>query len=83
MLAQSLMIKRPVLDIGGELLVGFKPETYAREVAPSGAEAAFVSLTELDDVAGALCGRGHDEEIAIDDRDEVRVEACRFCTLDS
>jgi arsenate reductase len=29
MLAQPSMIKRPVLDIGGTLIVGFKPETYA------------------------------------------------------
>jgi arsenate reductase len=29
MLAQPSMIKRPVLDVGGELLVGFKPERYA------------------------------------------------------
>ncbi len=29
MLAQPSMIKRPVLEIGGELLVGFKPESYA------------------------------------------------------
>ncbi|MBL8697938.1 MAG: ArsC family reductase [Alphaproteobacteria bacterium] len=29
MLAQPGMIKRPVLDNGGKLLVGFKPETYA------------------------------------------------------
>jgi arsenate reductase (glutaredoxin) len=36
MLAQPSMIKRPVLDLGGKRLVGFKPETYAREVAPSG-----------------------------------------------
>jgi arsenate reductase len=28
MLAQPSMIKRPVLDAGGELIVGFKPETY-------------------------------------------------------
>lgn len=28
MLVQPSMIKRPVLDIGGKLLVGFKPETY-------------------------------------------------------
>ena len=28
MLAQPSMIKRPVLDVGGKLLVGFKPETY-------------------------------------------------------
>jgi arsenate reductase len=32
MLAQPSMIKRPVLDLGGKLLVGFKPETYAGEV---------------------------------------------------
>jgi arsenate reductase len=30
MLAQPSMIKRPVLDLGGSLLVGFKPEIYAR-----------------------------------------------------
>ena len=29
MMAQPSMIKRPVLDIGGKLLVGFKPEQYA------------------------------------------------------
>ncbi|MGE5159179.1 MAG: ArsC family reductase [Gemmatimonas sp.] len=33
MLAQPSMIKRPVLEIGGKLLVGFKPEAYAKEVA--------------------------------------------------
>jgi arsenate reductase len=27
------MIKRPVLDRSGKLLVGFKPEVYAKEVA--------------------------------------------------
>jgi arsenate reductase len=29
MVEQPSMIKRPVLDLGGELLVGFKPERYA------------------------------------------------------
>jgi len=29
MLAQPSMIKRPVLETGGRLYVGFKPETYA------------------------------------------------------
>lgn len=29
MLAQPSMIKRPVLDLGGRTIVGFKPETYA------------------------------------------------------
>lgn len=28
MLANPSMIKRPVLEIGGKVLVGFKPETY-------------------------------------------------------
>jgi len=28
MLAQPSMIKRPVLDVDGQLIVGFKPETY-------------------------------------------------------
>jgi arsenate reductase (glutaredoxin) len=36
MLEQPSMIKRPVLDLGGKLLVGFKPEIYAKEVGPSG-----------------------------------------------
>jgi arsenate reductase (glutaredoxin) len=30
MLEQPSMIKRPVLDIDGKLLVGFKPEQYAK-----------------------------------------------------
>ena len=29
MLAQPSMIKRPVLDVGGKLIVGFRPEVYA------------------------------------------------------
>ena len=32
MLAQPSMIKRPVLDLGGKLLVGFKPDIYRKEV---------------------------------------------------
>ena len=32
MLAQPSMIKRPVLELGGKLVVGFKPETYEKEV---------------------------------------------------
>jgi arsenate reductase len=31
MLAQPSMIKRPVLDVGGKLIVGFKPDVYAKE----------------------------------------------------
>ena len=30
MAAQPSMIKRPVLDVGGKLLVGFKPELYEK-----------------------------------------------------
>ncbi len=30
MLAQPSMLKRPVLDIGGKLTVGFKPDEYAK-----------------------------------------------------
>ncbi|HZV83428.1 MAG TPA: ArsC family reductase [Brevundimonas sp.] len=33
MLAQPSMIKRPVLDLGGRTLVGFKPEIYASSLA--------------------------------------------------
>src|SRR3954454_10183769 len=33
MLAQPSMIKRPVLESGGMLLVGFKPDLYAKEIA--------------------------------------------------
>ena len=32
MLAQPSMIKRPVLESGGKLLVGFKPDVYAKDV---------------------------------------------------
>jgi len=31
MLAQPSMIKRPVIEMGGKLLVGFKPDIYAKE----------------------------------------------------
>src|SRR5436305_12776022 len=34
MLAQPSMIKRPVLETGGKLLVGIRPESYAKEVNP-------------------------------------------------
>ncbi len=33
MLAQPSMIKRPILDIDGKLLAGFKPEAYAAVLA--------------------------------------------------
>ena len=33
MLAQPSIIKRPVLEMGDKLLLGFKPEIYAKEVA--------------------------------------------------
>jgi len=32
MVAQPSMIKRPVLDLGGKRVVGFKPEVYAKDV---------------------------------------------------
>ncbi len=32
MLAQPSMIKRPVLDLGGKLVAGFKPDLYASTV---------------------------------------------------
>lgn len=32
MLAQPSMIKRPVLEADGKLLIGFKPEVYAAEL---------------------------------------------------
>lgn len=32
MLAQPSMIKRPVLEAGGKLMVGFKPEIYEKEI---------------------------------------------------
>lgn len=32
MLEQPSMIKRPVLDLGGKLVVGFKPEIYAKDI---------------------------------------------------
>jgi len=33
MLEQPSMIKRPVLDLGGKLLVGFKPDIYKAELS--------------------------------------------------
>ena len=36
MLAQPSMIKRPLLDISGKLLIGFNPEIYARQLASTG-----------------------------------------------
>ncbi|TIP78717.1 MAG: arsenate reductase, partial [Mesorhizobium sp.] len=32
MLAKPTMIKRPVLDLGGRILVGFKPDVYQQVV---------------------------------------------------
>ena len=39
MLEQPSMIKRPVLEVGGKVLVGFKPEAYEKEVGSSGKRA--------------------------------------------
>jgi arsenate reductase len=38
MLAQPSVIKRPVLEIGSRLLVGFKPETYKERNFSSGSQ---------------------------------------------
>jgi arsenate reductase len=38
MLAQPSMIKRPVLERGSRLLVGFKPEIYDKELRSAGEE---------------------------------------------
>ena len=46
MLAQPSMIKRPVLELGGKLLVGFKPEIYA-EGSRQGQEGLEKRLHEL------------------------------------
>jgi arsenate reductase len=35
MVAQPSMIKRPVLDVGARLLVGFKPDQYAMAFSTS------------------------------------------------
>jgi arsenate reductase len=40
MLAQPSMIKRPVLEVGSKLLVGFNPEIYTKEVGSSSRSAA-------------------------------------------
>ena len=40
MLDQPSMIKRPVLDVGGKLLVGFRPELYATALPGSRAGSA-------------------------------------------
>ncbi|MEO8686440.1 MAG: ArsC/Spx/MgsR family protein, partial [Devosia sp.] len=40
MLAQPSMIKRPVLDLDSKLLVGFKPEIYAKEAKLTAARKA-------------------------------------------
>ena len=33
MLDQPAMIKRPILDVGGELVVGFRPEIYEKALS--------------------------------------------------
>ena len=47
MLAQPSMIKRPVLEAGSKLLVGFKPEIYAKEVSAKEVSAEEVSAKEV------------------------------------
>ena len=50
MLAQPSMIKRPVLEFGGKLLVGFKPEIYAKKSAAARARRVRRRLGHFDDV---------------------------------
>ena len=54
MLAQPSMIKRPVLELDGKLLVGFKPEIYVKEVAAR-------SAGSLEELGQFVCeeARGH------------------------
>ena len=60
MLAQPSMIKRPVLDLGGKLLVGFKPEVYAKEARlPAGPGAA--SLAQFDNIVRWTSARRADD----------------------
>ena len=59
MLAQPSMIKRPVLDLGGKLLVGFKPETL-REGSEADSRVAArktQGLAPFDDVVRCAGGR--------------------------
>ena len=64
MLAQPSMIKRPVLDLGGKLLVGFKPEIYAKEVKRQGKGAK--GLVQFDDVVGGARAAALRNDIQID-----------------
>ena len=66
MLAQPSMIKRPVLDLGGKLLVGFKPDIYGKEVRVEVARAQ--SLVELDRFRRANAAWPSRHESTIDDR---------------
>ena len=66
MAAQPSMIKRPVLDLGGKLLVGFKPDIYARDVA-SKSRGRKAELAELEHVACRNAAGGTMKEIAVDD----------------
>lgn len=43
MLAQPSMIKRPVLEIGDKLLIGFKPDLYNREIGAKSARGLIKS----------------------------------------
>ena len=61
MLAQPSMIKRPVLDLGGKLLVGFKPEIYAMKWRRA------ARLVQLDDVFRRAIMRGTANDVLVDD----------------
>ena len=79
---QPSMIKRPVLDLGGKLLVGFKPDIYAREVearessverrhTPSTSN-SILKLLEFQHVAGRDAPGRAMEKVAIDDGAKFR-----------
>ncbi len=57
MLAQPSMIKRPVLDIGGKLIAGFKPEVYEKAFFPS------LRSGEGDRALARWRGRGSGDEL--------------------
>ena len=66
MLAQPSMIKRPVLELGGKLVVGFKPEIYAKEVAR---QEGLGEANPIDDIVGCTSAwRRSARDVAVDYR---------------
>ena len=81
------MIKRPVLELGGKLLVGFKPEIYAKEVRQGEIAQALIqfddlgsmtaSYREFDDVAGRDAAGRAVKQVAVDHGAQFRPSAAR------